>query len=1061
MVLSKDLSVNSNTETATIKAFQESVSTFTYEANFKIIGKCDPQKLSYPGAFRRVEGSLQDLAIHISKGHPWKPALTDDGARRVQFHCNFAEILGVDIDAGMTIEEALDHPFIGQFCGLAIESTSSAPEHNKFRLVFRFEQPLTDWQDIRLCIQFLFEKIGAGDEACKDASRFFFGAKDREAFLLNESARLPGDFLEQARKWQADQEREAQEAYDRAQAARKAYPEFEEKDQFDLVREALTFIDPKLSVGDGRYPECFPVLCGLVHGLGESAAIQLCEGWSPSIRGCSWDVPKLVESISKGRSGVTATLGTVFHIAKQHGFKFPSYETRKAQTRYNEVIEATAEVRPEKTYSQVEWKCLETVDFKIGDWKKFYVDASEEWRVDKLQERAKTDKTIRFLGVFEGKKDGVKTLLASFEEFQPKTDFAFEVEKVLKADKGEGLEGGFVLKVLRVEGSELVHKSVFIRSSETNTVKDFKTALQREYGSILPCTISHDELQELLQNREAVYRRNGGRTYRLAPRVGKQHDGTWVFEDCQLKPDGTPTTEAESLWVFNQLLGETEKIPSPKIGSPDPKALNRLVLASKKTFSEKAHGFVLLECGKVSAISHRDTVMSRLGYFPQSWIFGEKNSGKTYAATIAVSMVGMHKFTISKFTESVLYERVKSLGCLAFLVDDPIKPGKRQPETRERVEDFLWNNYGGASRVVRGNTQTPHTSVLFTGNVAVGENAAALESRLIKWEFPKEQIDKSSEDEMQAAIEQASSGFYKIAAIQYDHEAFRSIVKRLNGYMPDIDSRIVEALALNIFFTQEFLKCAKYEFDVFEFCVKYIVPQMATYDSTKDSLTDFLEKLDQLQAENHVGEWCMREVVTREGKRFLAVYLSIAWEKVEKHYNPNYSRQGLQALIEAAGGKINQNQKLVASRTEWMEYQKAISQWNQLSPHERNAGEPPAKPKPTESRKCALIPASLLPSERSEEPTEAVPEVQESDDWTSIEGRAADPGKVEHAPLSDGWQPIEGDAILVMDGTELRAATVLEVPGENPFWKVAFVDSDKPLILYSVDAMRPYSEVAA
>jgi hypothetical protein len=86
----------------------------TWGANFKVIGKTDPQKLSYSGAFKPVKGLFTDLAEHISKGRPWMPSLLDGNGRRLKENANYAELAALDIDGGMTIEQAMQHPFISQ-----------------------------------------------------------------------------------------------------------------------------------------------------------------------------------------------------------------------------------------------------------------------------------------------------------------------------------------------------------------------------------------------------------------------------------------------------------------------------------------------------------------------------------------------------------------------------------------------------------------------------------------------------------------------------------------------------------------------------------------------------------------------------------------------------------------------------------------------------------------------------------------------------------------------------------------------------------------------------------
>ena len=56
---------------------------FKYGANFKIIGKTEPQKLSYAGAFSPVTGTFKDLAAHISEGHLWMPGESKETVMKI------------------------------------------------------------------------------------------------------------------------------------------------------------------------------------------------------------------------------------------------------------------------------------------------------------------------------------------------------------------------------------------------------------------------------------------------------------------------------------------------------------------------------------------------------------------------------------------------------------------------------------------------------------------------------------------------------------------------------------------------------------------------------------------------------------------------------------------------------------------------------------------------------------------------------------------------------------------------------------------------------------------
>ena len=94
------------------------------------------------------------------------------------------------------------------------------------------------------------------------------------------------------------------------------------KPSIELVRDALRFVPPR-TLNSGNYGECLRILAGLVHEFGEADAIALGEEWSPSIPGNSWQIRTKVRTLLKGSSR-PATIGTVFHIAMEHGWDFPT-----------------------------------------------------------------------------------------------------------------------------------------------------------------------------------------------------------------------------------------------------------------------------------------------------------------------------------------------------------------------------------------------------------------------------------------------------------------------------------------------------------------------------------------------------------------------------------------------------------------------------------------------------------------------------------------------------------------------------------------------------------------
>ena len=308
-----------------------------YGANHQIVGKSDPQLLSHPGAWQSATGTMADLAAHIGKGHPWMPALLDGNGKRWQSNANSAEVLALDIDSGMSIEEAKAHPFIAAYCSLGIESHSSTLEQPKFRLVFRNpfvlenrkgpqQENIPGWQIIRACNEYLGQIIDVADPSCKDASRFFFGAQGRKPFILDEFKRLPETFVNDALAWKDGKEKEAERQYQEALVRRAQLRSADPQDNTELVRQALSCIPPR-EVGSGNYPDCIRVLMALYNEFGAAEAEALGEEWSPSIARSTWNVSKKIESFERSRPTRNISIGTVFYLAQQNGFRFPERQS--------------------------------------------------------------------------------------------------------------------------------------------------------------------------------------------------------------------------------------------------------------------------------------------------------------------------------------------------------------------------------------------------------------------------------------------------------------------------------------------------------------------------------------------------------------------------------------------------------------------------------------------------------------------------------------------------------------------------------------------------------------
>ncbi len=320
-------------------------------------------------------GTLQDFVHHIKQGHAVcagqlggqrRTKATVIGSQMTMLDVdNSAPLLGVDgkavkgedgksikvYDPRLTLDQALAHPFIQQYCALIYTSASHKPDWHKFRLVFLLPQYETDTGIIEAMIRQLMEQL-PHDPACKDASRVFYGNTRAEIPLFNPHVTLPTEWREQAifsaaeessKKEQQQKQREFKQAEYQRQIQR---GEVSREDTDALILDALRFIPPR-DPGSGNYQECLTVLMALYDHFGEGEAERVAERWSPSIKGTTWDIGRKLRTFKRGGVGI----GSLFHIAKQHGWKFPERERTEWQ-------------KSEPTISAEEWQ----YKFGLPNW---------------------------------------------------------------------------------------------------------------------------------------------------------------------------------------------------------------------------------------------------------------------------------------------------------------------------------------------------------------------------------------------------------------------------------------------------------------------------------------------------------------------------------------------------------------------------------------------------------------------------------------------------------------------------------------------------------------------
>lgn len=502
-------------------------------------------------------------------------------------------------------------------------------------------------------------------------------------------------------------------------------------------------------------------------------------------------------------------------------------------------------------------------------------------------------------------------------QFHPRTNFDFQIGKVLEDPSRNG-DSALVLLVKRPEDAK--QREVLIKSSESIRLSDFLSALSREFGGEVVCNLKIDELKSLLRVRLREYFDRGGKAYRLAARVGRQEDGFWIFPSQQFAPDGQPCTEADSGWIHNPLLSSGDDvIPNPDIAAPGgTEALGNLVDCLGRFMGHESIAPVLFCLGWGVAALHFEAIIKRERRFPILNAVGDPGSLKTIAAEATLSLGGNHHNLISKSSESALYERLKRTGSIPQCIDDP----KRDRDT----DELLKRLYNAEARVLRGVYQKPQSPVMATSNHALGDDQPATLSRLCQIHFHKPTGgDSSAWDDLQAAMNNASSALPHLIALGYPAAEVRELANKMRPHLSQAHARVADSLALCLYYSRELLALAGHgkDSELRQILDRYAVElcQAANDSETnKSSLDDFLDKLEALHSMGKVGGWNVRAVLTQDDEQYLAIYMPGVWPEFDSTFSPAYSRRLVESAALKAGGRKGATQKFYRSQPEAVNY---------------------------------------------------------------------------------------------------------------------------------------------
>lgn len=143
--------------------------------NTHFFDKMTEEKRFYREGFGSEELTLEEIAevIHLGCTISYQYR---DGIRKSE---NFlgTDFLAVDIDSGMTLEEAFKHPIVEKYCSMHYVTPNHTPDDHRFRLFFILPRTIKKISEVKSAAIALTKRL-SGDLKTTDAARMFHGCKD-------------------------------------------------------------------------------------------------------------------------------------------------------------------------------------------------------------------------------------------------------------------------------------------------------------------------------------------------------------------------------------------------------------------------------------------------------------------------------------------------------------------------------------------------------------------------------------------------------------------------------------------------------------------------------------------------------------------------------------------------------------------------------------------------------------------------------------------------------------------------------------------------------------------
>lgn len=149
-------------------------------------------KRAFGNSFEPTVPTLESFVQHVLTGKAWTPGYFAGKSRKNETF-QFAELIPLDMDHGVSVQQALENPLIQRGAILIHPSPSSTPDLFKTRVIIRLDQRIENGEAWRALVFALCRESGLDiDPASYKPAQLYYGSTNRvEQPYINYDAMLP------------------------------------------------------------------------------------------------------------------------------------------------------------------------------------------------------------------------------------------------------------------------------------------------------------------------------------------------------------------------------------------------------------------------------------------------------------------------------------------------------------------------------------------------------------------------------------------------------------------------------------------------------------------------------------------------------------------------------------------------------------------------------------------------------------------------------------------------------------------------------------------------------